>query len=397
MNRKVRVGVNGYGAIGKRVADAVVLQDDMELIGVTFNHLDYRIRVAVEKGYPIFGASADARPAGDRGINVSGSLEDLLKRVDIVVDCTAKGVGAANKALYEKAGTRAVFQGGERHELAGASFTAQVNYSEALNKQFVRVVSCNTTALCRVMNALHKRNWVKQARAVLMRRAADPWESHKAGMTNTVMPEMKVPSHQGLDVRTVIPGLNISTMAGTVPNNLSHIHYVMVETTRPISLNEVRHALWEEPRIAFVHSNNGLVALNSVIELMRDLGRPRNDLWEVALWEDALAVDEHEIYMVFQVHSEAITIPETIDAIRAMTGIETDAMKSIEKTNRSMGILKCFLPQTMAEEAEHEALGKALEVTRRGFGVSEHHGEPAEVTSTAADSGLEMDVFRVGL
>lgn len=49
------MAVNGYGVMGKRVADAVALQDDMELAGV-----------------------------------------------------------------------KAVFQGGEKHELAGYSFTAQV-------------------------------------------------------------------------------------------------------------------------------------------------------------------------------------------------------------------------------------------------------------------------------
>lgn len=31
---KIRVAVNGYGVIGKRVAAAVRLQDDMELVGV---------------------------------------------------------------------------------------------------------------------------------------------------------------------------------------------------------------------------------------------------------------------------------------------------------------------------------------------------------------------------
>jgi len=383
MNRKVRVGVNGYGVIGKRVADAVVLQDDMELIGVTYHHLDYRIRVAAEKGYPIFSSSAERPLACETGINVSGSLDDLIKGVDIMVECSAKGVGAANKRLYEKAGIKAVFQGGEEHELAGVSFTAQVNYLEALNRQFVRVVSCNTTGLCRVMNAFHKRNWVKRVRAVLMRRASDPWESHKAGLINTVVPETRVPSHQGPDAKTVMAGLNITTMAGTASHNLSHIHYAMVETTRPISLNEVRQALWEEPRIAFVNSNNGLVALNSVIELMRDLGRPRNDLWEVAVWEDALAVDGHEIYLVYQVHNEAVTIPETIDAIRAMTGIETDAKKSIEKTNRAMGIVKSFLPRTMPEEAEHQALGRAIEATRKGFGVWNENDQPLAIPKTA--------------
>jgi glyceraldehyde-3-phosphate dehydrogenase (NAD(P)) len=360
MNPRVRVGVNGYGVIGKRVADAVTLQDDMELVGVTYNHFDYRIMVAAEKGYPLYSCSRDALPSNrGRPPCVIGTLDDLIDRVDIMVDCTAKGIGAANKCAYEKAGIKAIFQGGEKHELAGVSFTAQVNYAEALDRQFVRVVSCNTTALCRVMHALHKRNWVKKARAVLMRRASDPWEAHKGGLINTVMPETKVPSHQGPDARTVVKGLNITTMAGTASHNLSHMHFVMVETTRTLRLEELRNALWEEPRIAFVRSSDGLVALNSVIELMRDLGRPRNDLWEVAVWEDALAVEGYEVYLVFQVHNEAIAVPETIDAIRAMTGIESDAMKSIEKTNRTMGITKCFLPQTMTHRAHSPSL-KAL-------------------------------------
>ncbi|RLF70403.1 MAG: glyceraldehyde-3-phosphate dehydrogenase, partial [Thermoplasmata archaeon] len=32
---KVKVGINGYGTIGKRVADAVAAQSDMEIVGVT--------------------------------------------------------------------------------------------------------------------------------------------------------------------------------------------------------------------------------------------------------------------------------------------------------------------------------------------------------------------------
>ena len=31
----VKVAINGYGTIGKRVADAVDAQDDMEIVGVT--------------------------------------------------------------------------------------------------------------------------------------------------------------------------------------------------------------------------------------------------------------------------------------------------------------------------------------------------------------------------
>lgn len=368
MQNKTRVGINGYGVIGKRVADAVALQDDMELVGIADIVHDYRIRVAAERGYPIYASASERRSLMElAGIPVTGTLDDLLGRVDIIVDCTPKGTGAKNKDSYQRAGVKAIFQGGEKHELAGLSFTAQVNYSEALNKRYARVVSCNTTALCRVMNALNKRGWIKRARAVLLRRGTDPWESHKNGMINTALPETRVPSHQGPDAQTVIKGLDITTMAGAGPYNLSHLHFAMVETTRPVSLDELRHALWGEPRIAFVHSGDGLVALNSVIELMRDLRRPRNDMWEVAIWEDALAVDEREVYLAFQVHNEAITIPETIDCIRALMGIESDGLKSIEKTNWSLGIVKSFLPRTVAEEAVHAAMSEVLRAAQYEF------------------------------
>ncbi len=347
-DRRVRVAVNGYGVIGKRVADAVSRQDDMELVGISDVVTDYRIRVAAERGYPIYASLPDKmNEMKSAKLPVSGTLEELLGKVDVVVDCTPKGVGAKNMPTYEKAGVKSIFQGGEKHSLTGLSFCAQVDYEQALDKSSARVVSCNTTALCRVIHALHKRGWVKRARAVLLRRGTDPWESHKNGMINTVIPETKVPSHQGPDAQTVIEGLDITTLAGAGPYNLSHIHFAIVETTRPVSTDEVRQAMLEEPRIAFVHASDGLVALNAVVELMRDLERPRNDMWEVALWEDALAADDTDVYLTFQVHNESIAIPENVDCIRALTGIERDPMRSIRKTDASLGITKNYLPKTI--------------------------------------------------
>ena len=344
---RARVAVNGYGVIGKRVADAVAQQDDMTLVGVADVVSDYRIRVAVERGYPVYAATSEARGAMEAaGIPVAGTLDELLGQVDVVADCTPKKIGAQNRARYAAARVKSIWQGGEKHEIAGYSFVAQVNYAGAVGRDSARVVSCNTTALSRVLHALHRHGWVKRARAVLLRRGTDPWESHTNGMINTVIPEAKVPSHQGPDAKTVIPDLDITTMAGAGPYNLSHIHFAMVETTRPVSLDELRDALWDAPRIAFVRGSDGLVALNSVIELMRDLDRPRGDMWEVAVWEDALAADEREVYLTFQVHNESIVVPETIDCIRALTGIESDAATSIAKTDAALGITKSFLPRT---------------------------------------------------
>ncbi len=381
-NRRVRVGVNGYGVIGKRVADAVALQKDMQLMGVADVARDYRVRVAAERAYPIYAALPHMRfSMEEAGIPVAGVLDDLLRQVDVMVDCTPKGIGSSNKERYDRAGVKAIWQGGERHQLTGLSFVAQLNYAEALNQRYARVVSCNTTGLCRVIGALHQRGWVKRARAVLMRRGTDPWESHQNGMINTAIPETKVPSHQGPDAQTVIRGLDITTLAGAGPYDLSHLHFAMVETTRPVSVEELRQALWETPRVAFVHGADGLVALNSVIELMRDLRRPRNDMWEVAVWEDALASDGRELYITFQVHNEAVAIPENVDCIRALTGIEMDAAQSIRKTDEAMGIVKNFLPATVREEAEVPTLAEAFSSMRsrfmeEGFKGAEEPTEP---------------------
>jgi glyceraldehyde-3-phosphate dehydrogenase (NAD(P)) len=111
-----------------------------------------------------------------------------------------------------------------------------------------------------------------------------------------------------------------------------------VELARPTSREEVRAAFRAAPRIAFLRAAEGILALNSTLELMSDLGRPRGDMWEVGLWEDSLALLGDELFYNYQVYNQAIVVPETIDAIRALTGIEREASVSIQKTDRSLGI-----------------------------------------------------------
>ena len=69
---------------------------------------------------------------------------------------------------------------------------------------------------------------------------------------------------------------------------------------------------------------------------MADRGRPHDNLYEVALWADMLRVQDDELFYAYMVDNQAIVIPETIDAIRALTGIVQDANESIAKTNASL-------------------------------------------------------------
>jgi glyceraldehyde-3-phosphate dehydrogenase (NAD(P)) len=131
--------------------------------------------------------------------------------------------------------------------------------------------------------------------------------------------------------------LNVVTRAGAGSHDLSHIAFTMIETARSASVPELHEVPALAPRIAFIRARDNLVALNSVIELMRDIGRPGADMWEVAVWEHSIAADGSEICLTYQVHNEAITIPENIDAIRALTGVESDGARSIQKTDKSLG------------------------------------------------------------
>ena len=72
--------------------------------------------------------------------------------------------------------------------------------------------------------------------------------------------------------------------------------------------------------------------------LMADRGRPHDNLYEVALWGDMLRVQDDELFYAYMVDNQAIVIPETIDAIRALTGLVRDANESIAKTNAALGI-----------------------------------------------------------
>lgn len=334
-----KIAVIGYGVIGKRVADAIKLQDDMKLSGVCDIISDWRIQNAVRKEYDIYAATEEAANDMDsKGISVKGSLQELLKKSDLVVDCTPKKIAAQNVVIYKEQNIKFILHGGEKHETTGHSFSAENNYKSALNLNATRVVSCNTTSILRTLTALKRADLLDYARGTLLRRATDPWESHLGGIMNTMVPEKDIPSHQGPDAKSVDPELDVITAAVKVPQTLSHLHYWNVKLKKQATKQEVLNAFKTSSRIKLIQYDQGLVSNNTIKEMFLDMGRPWGDMYEVALWEDMLKVQGDELFYAYVVDNQAIVIPETIDAIRALTGIETDGTKSIAKTNESLGI-----------------------------------------------------------
>ena len=337
----IKVAVNGYGTIGKRVADAVTAQPDMEVVGVSKTSVSADAYIAKKRGYPLYIADIGKKAAFEKaGIEIAGDVEAMFKAADIIVDATPGGVGEKNRPIYEKLGKKAIFQGGEAHEVAGFSFNAHVNYKEAQEHRFARIVSCNSTGLVRIIHTLDQAFGVERVRAVMVRRASDPGDVKRGPVDATVLNPATIPSHHGPDVNTVLPHINIVTLAMIVPTTFMHMHAIQMDLKKETTRDEVLQVFKNHSRIGIVRKDTGIKSNAQLREYAQDLRRPRADVWENGIFEESVSVlDGKEFYCFQAIHQEADVIPENVDCIRAMMGTVKDPQESIRMTNEALNFI----------------------------------------------------------
>lgn len=337
----VRVGVNGYGTIGKRVAWAIRMIEGLELVGVVKKNPDYAAYQAAAQGVKIYAPDEKSLKAFEEaGVRVAGILGDLLGRVDVIVDATPDGVGAQYKPVYESRGVKAIYQGGEDADVAEASFTSLCNYREGFGRRSLRVVSCNTTGLLRAICTLNNALGVEKVRATLIRRAADPREVKRGPINGILLNPPTLPSHHAIDAKTVLPWLDIWTSAVVVPTTLMHVHSLTVHLKREATREDVLAAFREAPRIMLVSSEEtGIKSTAELVEAARE-ARPRYDVPELIVFEDSIHVEGRELAFFQAVHQESIVVPENIDAVKAMMGLERDPVKAIRETDAALGLTR---------------------------------------------------------
>ena len=230
-------------------------------------------------------------------------------------------VGAKNKPVYEKIGIKAIFQGGEEHEVAGFSFNSDCNYKDAIGRQFARVVSCNTTGLCRIIHAMDKAYGVEKVRAVMVRRGSDPGEIKKGPIDAVVLNPVTIPSHHGPDVQTVLPHIPIVTMAMIVPTTMMHMHAITMDLKRQAGREDILKIIEKHPRMGLVRKSTGITSTAELKEYVMDMGRCRSDLWENGIFEESVAMVGKELYLFQAIHQEADVVVENVDAYPGNDGI----------------------------------------------------------------------------
>lgn len=338
---KKRIAVVGYGTIGERIADGIARQDDMELAGVVDVAATLPVRALVEsgKGYPIFCALKEK--VGDMknsGIPVKGLLEDLLSEVDMVVDATSPGIGLKNREIYERRNIPAVFQAGEKHEVGDTLFHPMANYEKCQNLRYLKLLSCNTTGIARQAYTCHRTLGLREMVSMILRRAADVSETHK-GPVDALMIG-KIPSHQCEDFAIISPDIKALTTVVTAPVCHGHATTMIFDVKRKTTREEVIEIFNKEPRIRIFRLKDGFISTSHIFDYNRDRGFPRGDMYEVPVWEETIYIDHDgmRIYSINMIPQEAIVIPENIDAIRCLLGLEKTGEEAMAHTNRCLGI-----------------------------------------------------------
>ncbi len=336
---KIRVGVAGYGTIGQRLADGVALQEDMELVGIADMAPTLAIRALYEKGMPydlylVYGA--DDSKLTNLGIPVSGSFQDLLGKVDIMLDSSPAGIGAKNKALYEKAGVKAIFQGGEKNSVADVFFHGYANYEKGVGQNYLKLTSCNTTGLIRSVDCLDRAYGIEKVAITIIRRVADPGDYHR-GLTNALQLE-KAPTHQAVDLMTIMPHVNATGILVHTPITHGHFITVVASGKQKITKDMALEAFQKHPRIRVVTTDEGFLGNSSFFKYGRDLGHTRGDLYEIGLWADSIVESGNDIMYGIHIPQESVTIPETMDGIRAACKMQMTREEGTAMTNKYLKI-----------------------------------------------------------
>ncbi|QPB24293.1 hypothetical protein ISN39_32505 (plasmid) [Rhizobium sp. 007] len=142
------------------------------------------------------------------------------------------------------------------------------------------------------------------------------------------------PSHHATDLKRFFPDLSIISFASHAPTNHGHLIQLFVTCTHPVSAAAVRDALATSPRVVLLTG-----ALGSTADVRNLAGSgSRNDAYAVVVWAESVVTQGHEIALTAAVHMEAIVVPETIDAIRAIAGREWSAKDSRYATDCALQV-----------------------------------------------------------
>ena len=310
MERKI-VHVVGTGTIGEPLIGLLCdYRDQLGIDEVTF-HKNSALRRDRSKVTDLLhrGARLSVDEGKEQefkklGMDPDFETEESIKRASVVIDCTPKGIGHANKAKYYEKFSDTVkgflAQGSE--DGFGKKYARGIN-DRALNAsdKFIQVVSCNTHNVSCLTNTLavgaDPDNLV-EGKYVCVRRAND------LSQVGNFIPapqvgthgDDKYGSHHAADAAglfaTLGMDLNLFSSAMKVNSQYMHVLWFNLKVKEPTTLASVKERLHNNDHVAMTTKD----MTSTVFSFGRDHGHYGRIMNQTVVVEQSLNVrNDHEI------------------------------------------------------------------------------------------------------
>jgi len=336
----VKVFVNGYGNIGRRLAFILSSDKDVNFVGIGKYTADEKTKDALDNNLDVYVPEAKLRQFADSKYEVSGTVEDAIRQSDIVVDAAADGRGFDNKnRFYEPFGKAAIFQGGEDRSgprsVADMIHNSRVNYSEARGKRYVIQGSCNVSGMGRIMQPLAEKygEQIYRYDVTIVRRWADLEDSKDV---RDSIEWDRDPHHQD-DVKDFLPSANLFVEAYKVPSRMMHLHQMAIRfKTRAPSKEDIVETLHKEFGIAILNSAKSTA---DVRKKALELGFKHGDTNMVHIHNEVLRVQDDVLKILYSDDQTGMVIPENHLLLQSMA-FGRSKHEALKKTDNLFSMTK---------------------------------------------------------
>ncbi len=334
----LKVFINGYGIIGKRLATALSKDKEIELIGIAKYSSDEKTEEALNKGYNVFVPIELTEEFKKKNYNITGTIEEAISQSDLIIDASAEGKGYQNKKKYylplEK---KAIFQGGEdrhgKYSVADIIHNSRVNYDKTQEKNYVIQGSCNVTGMGRIIQPLLESydESIQRFDVNLVRRWADLED--KKEVKDSIEWD-KNPHHQD-DVKDFIPSINLYVDALKVPSRMMHLHQMTIRfKNKPPSKDKILDIFREEFGVAILSEAKGTA---DVRKKAWDLKFDHGDTSMVHIHEEVMKIQDDILKISYSDDQTGMVIPENHILLQSML-FKKSRSDAIKQTNKIFNI-----------------------------------------------------------
>ena len=307
----VRVFINGYGNIGRRIASAFSHDEEIQLVGIGKYSIDERLDEAFTKKFKVYVPEQKMADFRHKGYDISGTISDAVKASDIVIDAAKDGFGYANKKnFYIPLDKGAIFQGGEdragEKKVADLIHNSRINYDKVANQKYVIQGSCNVSGMGRIMQPLIEKfgDKIQRYDVTLIRRSADLEDTKEV---KDSIEWDKNPHHQE-DVKSFLPSVKLYVEAYKVPSRMMHVHQMTIRFKDKVpyfdSMSEIYH---DEFGVAVLAKAKGTADIRNKA---REFGFNHDDTNMVHIHEETMRKSDDTLKILYSDDQTGIVIPE---------------------------------------------------------------------------------------